>query len=343
MRRRENGNSDDSRLVSSRRPGTVSASDVSSLSSDSPDATSSTSSASVDAFTTSSDSAFSEESGNASDDLSETNSVLRSSHSRRHSSDYPAFQFLASEKSREQRTSPNLLRDGRRRHRNMNFLKRMRRVGMASIPFAVFLLGLSLLSVGFFSYVENESVLAIFLTGRDAVRVSTSDEPNVTQTSATTVRESATIPTETEGKLVVPFYYQGDQIGTIRIASAEIEVGVYQGDTEDQFRLGAGHYFDSFLPGQEGNIVIASHRTSYFRDLEYVEVGDIIDFETTYGSFTYVIREISILEKKDFDTITDPTDQEQLTLYTCYPFVYVGNAPNRYVVRCDLTEAKLNT
>ena len=59
--------------------------------------------------------------------------------------------------------------------------------------------------------------------------------------------------------------------------------------------------------------------------------------------FRYKIREISILEKADFDTITDETDSEQLTLYTCYPFVYVGNAPNRYVVRCDLYESELNT
>lgn len=258
---------------------------------------------------------------------------------------YGTFSFISSEKSWEQRNSPDLLELDQKKTKMSRIRRRMKRVSVSAIPFAIFLLGLVILSVAFFSYLEHESILAVFLTDRDASHVSLLDVQNVTETTTaqTTVQESATLPSETEGKLVVPFYYQGDQIGTIRIANAEIEVGVYQGDTEDQFRLGGGHYNNSFLPGQEGNIVVASHRTSYFRDLEYVEVGDIVEFETTYGMFRYKIREISILEKADFDTITDETDSEQLTLYTCYPFVYVGNAPNRYVVRCDLYESELNT
>ncbi len=263
------------------------------------------------------------------------------------SSRYPSFQFIAAEKSREQRSSPDLLKEARQKSHFSKFRRRLRRVGIASIPFAIFLAGLIILSVGLFSYIENESILAIFITSRDTSRVTgLHEEQNVTeisQTVQTTVKQSATVPSETEGVLVVPFYYQGDQIGTIRISSIEMELGVYQGDTEDQFQLGAGHSNLSFLPGQEGNIVLAAHRTNYFRDLEYVKVGDTVDFETTYGLFSYKIRQIDILEKPDFPTIVEDTKEEQLTLYTCYPFIYVGNAPNRYVIRCDLQESELYT
>ena len=264
-----------------------------------------------------------------------------------HSSRYPAFQFIAADKSKEQRSSPDRLKEARQKSHFSRLRRRLSRVAIASIPFAIFLVGLIILSIGLFSYIEKESILSIFITSRDSARVTgLHEEQNVTeqnQTTQTTVKESATVPSETEGVLVVPFYYQGDQIGTIQIDSIELEIGVYQGDTEEQFQLGAGHYNNSFLPGQEGNIVLAAHRTNYFRDLEYVKVGDTISFETTYGNFDYTIRQIDILEKADFPTIVKDTEEEQLTLYTCYPFIYVGNAPNRYVIRCDLQGSELFT
>jgi sortase A len=294
-----------------------------------------------------SDSGTSGESGSvfsSPDEISEPQETTESGRSSR----YPTFQFIAAEKSKAQRSTPDLLKEGRQKSEISKMQRRLKRLGVASIPFVIFLAGLIILSIGLFSYIENESILAVFITSRDSSRVNgLNEEQNVTEisppTTQTTVKESATLPSETEGVLVVPFYYQGDQIGTIKIDSIEMELGVYQGDTEDQFQLGAGHSNMSFLPGQEGNIVLAAHRTNYFRDLEYVKVGDLIEFETTYGLFEYKIRQIDILEKPDFGTIIEDTDEEQLTLYTCYPFIYVGNAPNRYVIRCDLQKSELYT
>lgn len=237
-------------------------------------------------------------------------------------------------------------RDHPHAHQSRRVLRhKIKKVLFAMIPFVIFMVGLAMVSVGFFSYIENESVLAIFITSRDlgssvglhGVDESMSLAPNSAQPVA-----KETAAASPDGALTVPFYYEGDQCGQIRIPSVDIAVNVYQGDSEDELRLGAGHYNGSFFPGQDGNIVIASHRTTYFRNLENIAVGDKVEFETTYGLFTYQVREISIL-KNDFSAIPEDLDHEQLTLYTCYPFVYIGNAPERFVVFCDLIGSELNT
>lgn len=219
--------------------------------------------------------------------------------------------------------------------------KNLRRI-LAVMPYVLFLAGLFVLSVGFFSWAENESILSVFITKRDQpvfMDLNSLSDPNATP--APLMKETAV--TEPDNTLVVPFYYYGEQIGTISIPSADMSVEAYQGDLETELRMGAGHSSVSLLPGQDGNIVFAAHRTSYFKPLQNVAVGDEVVFETTYGTFTYEVREIDILESDDFSLITKETDQEQLTLYTCYPFQYIGNAPDRYAVFCDLVESELNT
>lgn len=150
--------------------------------------------------------------------------------------------------------------------------------------------------------------------------------------------ETIGIPPEPEAtvaeRLVVPFYYIDDPIGTIRIPSASIDVTVYQDDNEQNISRGAGHYLGSFLPGQDGNILIAGHRTwDVFYKFKYLEIGDVVYFETTYGYYVYQVDRFVIIEGTD-DSIATDGGFEQLTMYTCYPFDYKGNAPQRYVVIC---------
>lgn len=223
-------------------------------------------------------------------------------------------------------------------------IHKIKKILTAMIPFVIFMIGLSLVSVGCFSYVENESIVSVLITSRD--NGSSVDLHGLDSNDSLTpavLETSVQVAEPGDGRLVVPFFYQGDLFGTIRISSVDIEVGAYQGDSEEEFRLGAGHGISSYFPGQGGNIVIASHRTSYFRDFEGLKTGDVVEFETTYGQFTYEIREIKILDSKDFGLITKATEKEQLTMYTCYPFTYIGNAPQRYAVFCDLTGSELNT
>jgi LPXTG-site transpeptidase (sortase) family protein len=234
-------------------------------------------------------------------------------------------------------------RKHRHHHRRHNYLTRhkIRRSLLGVIPYLLFAIGLAMVSAGVFSWVENESVVSIFITARDLPSFdllhgfSSDGQPVETYTKETA---------STEGDmLIAPFYYTAEQIGTVTIDAASIEVNLYQGDSESSLKLGAGHSTGSYMPGQEHNVVVAGHRTSYFKPLENVKVGDTVVLTTTYGVFTYTVREIKILEQGSFSEITKDNGVEQLTLYTCYPFVYIGNAPDRYAVFCDLKEAVLNS
>lgn len=239
----------------------------------------------------------------------------------------------------------------------------IKRFILSVLPFILFITGLALLSVGLFRYVEHESALTLLLSkpaagapvlgGAGWNRLPTI-APTPTQPQAVSgpdATEAGQTPDPTSngktailknGRLIAPFYYIGEQFGTIRIPTVKIEVGVFQGDSEQELRQGAGHYTFSMMPGQDGNILIAGHRTSYFRKFEYLKIGDLVQFETTYGDFTYRVREFRIINGSDA-SVARPTEKEQLTMYTCYPFTYVGNAPKRYVVMCDLVEKAVRT
>ena len=227
--------------------------------------------------------------------------------------------------------------------------RRLRQLGLAFIPFICVLAGLVLISIGLCRYLEQDSLLSIFLISRESAdrqdwrgdNWGVGGRPTPTPTAAPLL----VLPTEAagetyNGRLVVPFFYIGDQFGTLRIPSVELEVGLFQGDSEAEFRKGAGHYTGSYFPGQNGNILIAGHRTSFFRSFEYLAAGDLVYVETTYGLFTYRIDELRIIDGGDQSVAAD-TPQEQLTLYTCYPFVYFGNAPQRFVVICSLVESEI--
>lgn len=229
------------------------------------------------------------------------------------------------------------------------------RLLIGSIPYVLFLIGIIMISISFFQYVVNQSALALFLTDRGRVasanwngsdwsETETTPTHNPTQTPPLETNnpqitpQSTPEPAPTESEhLIVPFFYISDKIGTLNIPSVDIKVDVLQGDREAELRLGAGHYPGSYLPGQNNNILIAAHRTTHFRNLEYLEVGDNIYFETTYGMYVYNIDEIRIIDGND-NSVAGETAKEQLTLYTCYPFVYFGNAPNRFVVIASLVE-----
>ena len=233
-------------------------------------------------------------------------------------------------------------REASRKRRKKHLLKRL---GLTVTPFVLLLVALTVISFGVCRYIEQDSMLAIFLQSRDSLQSANYHDVNWQGPEPTGTPTETSVDTpavNSRGRLIVPFFYIGDRFGTITIPSVEIEVGVFQGDSEQQFKKGAGHYAGSYYPGQDGNILIAAHRTNYFRNFEYLTVGDLVYVETTYGNFTYKIRELLIIDGDD-NTIADDTTDEQLTMYTCYPFVYIGNAPQRFVVICDLIEKQVNT
>ncbi|PGW34028.1 class D sortase [Bacillus cereus] len=127
----------------------------------------------------------------------------------------------------------------------------------------------------------------------------------------------------------------GEKLGELKFPSLSYEVPVVEGTHPKELKSGVGHFAGSMLPGQGGNVVLSGHRNTSFRKLEDLKKGDQIKFGTPYGEFVYEITDFKITGAND-DTIIVPTDYETLTLTTCYPFEYIGDAPDRFIVYTKL-------
>lgn len=124
-------------------------------------------------------------------------------------------------------------------------------------------------------------------------------------------------------------------IGTLKIPRLNKTIPVYEGTEVAQLKKGAGHYEKSVLPGMQDNSVIAGHRDSVFSEFGSLEVGDELRVSTFYGKFVYIIKSFRIVEAND-RTVIVPTPTAVLTLSTCYPFRFIGSAPQRFIVHAEL-------
>jgi sortase A len=97
-------------------------------------------------------------------------------------------------------------------------------------------------------------------------------------------------------------------------------------------RRGVAHITGTATFGQAGNVGLAAHRDTYFRNLRDISVGDTIQIASAGGSYRYVVDWTRIVQPEEVDVL-DPTPDPALTLVTCFPFNYVGPAPKRFVVR----------
>jgi len=121
-------------------------------------------------------------------------------------------------------------------------------------------------------------------------------------------------------------------IALLRIPGIALEVPVYQGTAERILRLGAGLVEGTAMPGSHGNVGIAAHRDQHFRGLKDVSVGDLIELGTMDRTQLYRVASLSVVDPGDVHVLDD-TGESVLTLVTCYPFYFVGNAPQRFIVR----------
>lgn len=143
---------------------------------------------------------------------------------------------------------------------------------------------------------------------------------------------------ESEGSSNTDNPEEGEKIGEITIPKLGMSVPIYEGTTEDELGKGAGHYSNSVMPGEDNNTVISGHRDTVFRSLENVGENDVIEVETAEGKYTYRIEKVRIVDAED-KTVIVPKPEATLTLTTCYPFTYIGDAPERYVLVGNLIES----
>ncbi|MGL4522156.1 MAG: class D sortase [Bacilli bacterium] len=144
---------------------------------------------------------------------------------------------------------------------------------------------------------------------------------------------------EVKPKLYRKLPEKGEQFGVLRIPKIEMSLPIYEGTDEPELAKGVGHYEKSVLPGEKDNSVLSGHRDVVFRRLGELEIGDEIIVESTAGSFTYIVRKTRIVDADD-RTVIVPKPRATLTLTTCYPFYFIGDAPERYIVVANMIEKK---
>lgn len=126
-------------------------------------------------------------------------------------------------------------------------------------------------------------------------------------------------------------------VGRIDIPRIGLSASVREGDDEETLRIAVGHISGTPLPGIGGNAGLAAHRNTFFRPLRDVRKDDRIVVTTGTGAFHYRVESTEIVLPTDV-RVLDPTEQPALTLVTCYPFDWIGDAPQRFIVHAVRVE-----
>jgi len=142
---------------------------------------------------------------------------------------------------------------------------------------------------------------------------------------------------EFEDSLDLPI---GSPHGILQIPAIDLVVPIFEGTDELILNRGVGRIENTALVGATGNIGIAGHRDGYFRGLKDISIGDLIEVEALIGVSQFRVSEILIVDPSDVSVLAS-TDEAMLTLVTCYPFYFVGHAPQRYIVRAVLADRNL--
>ena len=127
---------------------------------------------------------------------------------------------------------------------------------------------------------------------------------------------------------------KGSLVGRIEISRIGLTAMIEEGDSGKTLRRAVGHLPGTALPGQQGNVVIAGHRDTFFRPLRKIHEGDEITLTTFDGSYRYRVDFTEVVGSQDTEVL-DHSAGAILTLVTCYPFYFVGPAPRRFIVRAS--------
>jgi sortase A len=129
-----------------------------------------------------------------------------------------------------------------------------------------------------------------------------------------------------------PVAKAGTTLGRLEIPRLRVSAIVRAGSDARTLRLAVGHIGGTALPGERGNIGLAAHRDTFFRRLGQIRPDDQVRLVTPDGTFVYRVEGTRIVDPHEM-WVLDPTAEPALTLVTCYPFRFVGSAPQRFIVR----------
>lgn len=126
-------------------------------------------------------------------------------------------------------------------------------------------------------------------------------------------------------------------LAVLRIPKLHLEAPVLEGTDARTLNHAVGRIAGTAGPGERGNIALAAHRDSFFRNLGKLRAGDSLVLQTATTEDTYVVDQIRIVKPEDV-WVLNPRPSPTLTLVTCYPFRFLGSAPERYIVAASLVE-----
>jgi len=124
-------------------------------------------------------------------------------------------------------------------------------------------------------------------------------------------------------------------IAIFRVERIHLEAPVFDGVDAVTLNKGLGRIPGTAKPGWVGNLGIAGHRDSFFRDLKDIRSGDTIELQLPKQTERYVVDKILIVRPEQTDVLA-PTETPTLTLVTCFPFSFIGHAPERYIVSASI-------
>jgi sortase A len=139
---------------------------------------------------------------------------------------------------------------------------------------------------------------------------------------------------------IVPIVKAGDVLGRIDVPRIGLSVAVVEGTKPQMLRLGAGHIEGTPLPGEAGNIGIAGHRDTFFRRIRDIRRDDEIQIQTPTELLRYQVDWVRVVGPNDISVLA-PSSESTLTLVTCYPFQFLGSAPQRFIVRAHQGSGRL--
>jgi len=181
--------------------------------------------------------------------------------------------------------------------------------------------------LGYYAYVTAESALYQAYETRELDAI-LAGAPGV---AATEVRVEPSLPFPRPRPAI------RSMLGRLEIPRLGVSAIVRSGSDARTLSLAVGHIGGTALPGEPGNVGLAAHRDTFFRRLGEIRDDDEVRLVTPEGTFTYRVDATRVVEPRDV-WVLEPTKQPALTLVTCYPFRYVGSAPQRFIVRAHLTD-----
>jgi sortase A len=189
---------------------------------------------------------------------------------------------------------------------------------------AHFFLALAIICLGYYGYDQVERATYQSQESHEFDRMMDQTTPPIAPRQASTA--------VARGAILRPVSTTAAMLGRLSVPRLNMSAMVREGIDLHTLALAIGHIPGTPLPGEAGNVGLAGHRDTFFRALRNLKTNDEIRFATLHGDFTYIVESISIVEPDDVEVLAS-SEASVLTLVTCYPFSYTGNAPKRFVAR----------